>query len=359
MKTVYIPLKSMNLAHYFAMACIAPASFIENRNPDIQTAWGSCLLVSFEKRISNNNCSLEVSLTDDEFNSLEPIYVSQCLLMQPLPISRIKKVIFFDEITAKKSAYNINLGAGFIPQDLIYVEDVENHNPIQLDKTPYIKRDVFIDWSEKLAQFNSILGGFAMLKAFGKTQGNFLGALSVYNTDIKSYYDNNPEYTQDNNDDWLDWAFTVPEDTFYQESHPLNKMKAKVDNSIINEVAKSENITITNKFGKIDLNAIDPNSMTYLYATVASYGPDARLKLDDLISDLSSGKLAKSKAQGVSLCFGVNKGYSVFRNKYKTDKMDLDIKFTFNPLELYAIESMFEYVFKGKTDSGSFSHIDN
>ena len=66
MKNYYVPIKSTSLAHYFSKACIFPTKYLSNRIEDIQTKFDEFILISNKKWISNNNCSLEIILTEEE-----------------------------------------------------------------------------------------------------------------------------------------------------------------------------------------------------------------------------------------------------------------------------------------------------
>jgi hypothetical protein len=60
------------------------------------------------------------------------------------------------------------------------------------------------------------------------------------------------------------------------------------------------------------------------------------------------------------LTFGINKGYAAFRNHYKTTHFDIDVKFKLNSqFDYYAIESIYQFVFNGKTDNETFDYIDD
>ena len=97
-----------------------------------------------------------------------------------------------------------------------------------------------------------------------------------------------------------------------------------------------------------------------MVAILASYGDGARLTIDNFISDFVSNKFPDEKKEGIALIFGINKGYEAFRNKYKTENFEVDIKFKLDSqLDYYTIESIYQFVFNNKKDNYSFDYIDN
>ena len=86
---------------------------------------------------------------------------------------------------------------------------------------------------------------------------------------------------------------------------------------------------------------------------------DGRKKLDDFFSFLVNSDFEPDRKEGISLMFGLNKGYTAFRNKYETEDLELEIKFRLeSQLEYYTIESIYQYVFNGKTDNYNYEYLD-
>jgi hypothetical protein len=97
-----------------------------------------------------------------------------------------------------------------------------------------------------------------------------------------------------------------------------------------------------------------------LAAILAIYDTNGRKKIDDFFPFLLEGDFTLERREGVSLIFGLNKGYKAFRNRYETENMDLEIKFRLNSqLDYYTIESIYQYVFNGKLDNRNYEYLDN
>ena len=86
------------------------------------------------------------------------------------------------------------------------------------------------------------------------------------------------------------------------------------------------------------------------------YGLGKRKSVDDFISLLLSNRFSLERKEGLSLLFGMHNGYSNFRNLYKIKGYEKTVKFKLDSmLDYYTIESIYQYVFNGKT----FNYIDN
>ena len=65
------------------------------------------------------------------------------------------------------------------------------------------------------------------------------------------------------------------------------------------------------------------------------------------------------RSRGVALAFGVNQGYSEFRNEYNIEKKRSQVKFKMDSqFDYYIIESVYQFVFNDETDNESFPYID-
>lgn len=119
--TYYLPIKSANLAHYFSKGCVCPTRYIENRIEDIQDKFNNQLLFSKERFTENTNCSLEIVLNNKE-ETVEEISKNFFLFNTPLPISRVKRIIFQNEKQKVNTIFDITSGAAFLPTELLKID---------------------------------------------------------------------------------------------------------------------------------------------------------------------------------------------------------------------------------------------
>lgn len=96
-KTYFLPIKSENLAFYFAKGCICPTKYLQNRNTDIQNRFDNQILLSNSMFTNETDCSLEIILNEETEKAVQ-ISNSFFTLEMPLPISRIKKITFKNEV---------------------------------------------------------------------------------------------------------------------------------------------------------------------------------------------------------------------------------------------------------------------
>lgn len=355
----FLPIKSVNLAHYMSKGCICPANYLKNRNQDIQTKFENSLLLSNTKFTDQTNCALEIVFN----NPLEePRKISENFFLfdSPLPISRIKKIIFQDENQKKTTSYNISSGVAFLPDNLVEIDSSsETTNSNQLSDLNF--EGVNKDWNKELELFDKLLGGFSLMSIAGNEYQNYplnyFNTLSVINNLIKEEIIN-PVVPVNKDFEW-----TIINTSKHGKLRDLhNAIYSKIDANITEEFAKKESIILETKYGQYVLDKITRDSYTYLVAILASYGEGTTLKIDDFISDFVSNKLSDSdeKKEGIALIFGINKGYEAFRNKYKTENFKVDIKFKLDSqLDYYTIESIYQFVFNNKKDNYSFDYIDN
>ncbi|MEI6066157.1 MAG: hypothetical protein WCP96_02360 [Methylococcaceae bacterium] len=353
-KKYFLPIKSVNLAHYMSKGCICPANYLKNRSQDIQTKFENCLLLSNTKFTDQTNCALEIIFN----NPLEePRKISENFFLfdSPLPISRIKKIIFQDEKKKITTSFNISSGAAFLPDNLVEIDSsLEATNSNQISNLNL--EGVDKDWNTELELFDKLLGGFSLMSIAGNEYQNYplnyFNTLSVINSLIKKEFIN--QAIPVNND--FEWA--IINTSKHGKLH--NTIYSKIDANIIEEFARKDSIALEKNNGKYMLDKIPRDSKTYLVAILASYGDGARLTIDNFISDFVSNKFPDEKKEGIALIFGINKGYEAFRNKYKTENFEVDIKFKLDSqLDYYTIESIYQFVFNNKKDNYSFDYIDN
>jgi hypothetical protein len=352
--TYYLPIKSANLAHYFAKGCVCPTKYIENRNEDIQNIFNNALLLSKSTFTEDTNCSLEIVLNDKD-EKAKKITENFFFFDSALPISRVKKIIFKDEKQKTNTIYDITSGAAFLPSKLIEVHsNSKDANSNELKKTQINQSDK--NWSSKIDLFNRIMGGFAIMRISGdKFQNyplNYFNTLANINSIIKDEIVNQ-SIDVTNNYDW-----TIINNDKFQNLH--NAIYSTINNSVVESFAKNDKINLSKQNGKYLLHKIDHSKTTYLVAVLASYGQGARMNLDTFISDLISDQFPEKKKEGLALIFGINKGYETFRNRYKTNSFQVDVKFKLDSqLDYYTIESIYQFVFNQKKYNSTFEYIDN
>ena len=352
----YLPIKSANIAHYFRKGIVCPTFYLQNRINDIQNKFENQLLLSNIKYTDETNCALEIVL-DDRIEKVDQISENFYLCNFPLPISRIKKIIFQEEKQKIQTIFDITNGAAFLPDSLIEIDS--NFEKANTDQLRGIYPDILKEnWKIKIEMFDRLLGGFALMSIAGSEFQNFptnyFYTFSLINSSIKEELVNQSIEETIN----YDWAIL---NTGTQKSlHDV--IYSKINNNVVEDFAKKEGIIKLEKNnGKYLIEKINENKYTYLVAILASYGGEgARMTIDTFISDFLSNKFPDKRKEGLALIFGINKGYEILRNKYKTQNFDIDIKFKLeSQLDYYIIESIYQFVFYNKIDNTTFDYIDN
>lgn len=363
MQTYFLPIKSFNLVHYFQKGCICPALYIEKRHEDIQTRFPDTLLLSDNKFTDNTDCALEMILTEKERQLLERQTSVFYFLSKPLPISRVKKVIFSDRNNSINTCFDINNGAAFLPESLIEIEE-DNLNPKKIAEIAQLTnvggKRVSDSWHEQIDRFNRVLGGFALLQAAKNDVEDYplsyFSTLSLFNKKISHEFNKLKFATKSD----YEWLFTQDDEQgrFQQIRRIIYK---QITASVVEAYADHEKVILTKNWGKYDLANIDDSTMTYTLATLASYDAiGARMTLDNFISGLRNDQFSIKKREPLALTFGINKGYFAFRNNYETSNFNIDIKFRLNSqLDYYTIESIYQFVFNSTTNSETFDYLDS
>lgn len=349
----YIPIHSMNLAHYLGSGIIVPSIYIENKNADIQDRFKNYLLLSSSKFTKDTNCAIEIVLNNDE-EAPKEICEHFYLFDMPLPISRIKNIYFTNEEQKVNTNFNITSGSAFIPEGLLKVSQEESIETKELDNIDFQSSEK--NWSEYLKKYDQILGGFSTMKIskdnFQNYPTHYFSALGNVNTlfsDILAQQSINIENS-------FQFAFT--DDGRFKNFH--NTIYSEIDYNEVERYAENDKIKLEVKNGLLQIDKISENTQTYLVAILESYGKGKRKQVDSFISDLIAGKFVEKKKEGLSLIFGLNKGYKAFRNKYKTSNFEVDIKFHLDSkLEYYIIESIYQNVFNSLSNISSFKYIDS
>jgi len=205
-----------------------------------------------------------------------------------------------------------------------------------------------------IKKYNQILGGIAFVRytTEGEYSKNYFSIISHFNKKIKENYKkiNKDIYTKYNG------AFTY-EGNHWSKLAPL--CYKQISEEDVKKYAKEEGLNIKKSNGVFQYQLLDnKTSITYKLAILNTYGEDStkRKTTNDLIYSFKNEKIPVDKVEGISLIFGINSGYSSFRNKYdnKIVKFKMD-----SLLDYYVIESIFQYAINNKKENEGFNYIDN
>lgn len=356
--TYFYHLDSRNLPSCYSAACIKPAKYYFNRIEDLQCKCDTLILLSVKRFSSNEDCSLEVVLTNDEINSLRNANESKDIFLYQsvIPISRVKKVYFKSDDTLDKIVTLINMSSGFLPMNFATVltdnitADYSNISLPEKNSTSLL--------TEKIRRFDSILGGFALMRLSGEEgmnyPQNYFSTLAKFNSVIETELSNSNKKISD-----IYWDAFEGKDKFNLLFPYLNKTITEDD---LNELSDKQNQRIQKNriSGIIDIELLDKE--TYIVAVLNLYGLDKegrKNKIDGLILDGFKKGIKQDKSEVISLCYGINRGYTVFSNKYKNAGIEKIVKFELNSqVDYYTIEAVFQYAFNGIEKSSEFPYLD-
>lgn len=353
----------MNLAHHLGSGIIVPSVYIKNKNADIQSRFKNYLLLSSSKFTQDTNCAIEIVLNVDE-EVPKKISDNFYLFDMPLPISRISNIYFTSEEQKVSTNFNITSGSAFIPDGLLKVSKDESIAIQELDNVLFQSSEV--NWSEYLKKYDQLMGGFSTMviskEQFQNYPTHYFSTLGNINNLFKSFLEEQNVKIENS----FQFAFT--DEGRFKNFH--NTIYSEVDYNEVQRYAENEKekVILEVKNGLIQIDRISENTNTYLVAILERYGKGKRMQVDSFISDLISDKFFKNinsserskKKEGLSLIFGLNKGYKAFRNKYKTANFEVDIKFHLDTkLDYYIIESIYQSVFNSLNSVLSFKYIDN
>jgi hypothetical protein len=343
----------MNLAHYLVSGIIAPSIYIENKNPDIQDRFKNYLLLSSFKFTGDTNCAIEIVFNTNE-EAPKKISENFYLFDMPLPISRIKNIYFSNDEQKVSTKFNITSGSAFIPENLLKVTKEECIETRELENIDYKSSE--LNWGEYLKKYDQILGGFSTMKISRENFQNYPTHYFSTLGNINSLFSKTLAQQSITIENRFQFAFT--DEGKFKNFH--NTIYSDIDFNELQRYAENENVRLETKNGLIQIDKISDNTQTYLVSILESYGAGKRKKNDEFISDLLARKFVEKKKEGLSLIYGLNKGYKSFRNKYKTANFEVDIKFHLDSkLDYYIIESIYQNVFNSVNDSLSFEYLDS
>jgi hypothetical protein len=353
-KNYYLPINSTSLAHYFSCACIKPSKYFDNKQEDLQDKFSDFLLVTTHFGTQQTDCCLELVLTKQETDDLIDIQNGFYLYEKPLPITRVRKIFFTSKERREQTITNINMSTAFIPNELVDI--TERFDDVQASEWTKPQDIHIVQHDEQLKKFDGFLGGLALMRLAGEDymnySENYFATLSLFNSVILR----DLEDAQIHIDIRYRGAFTG-ESNFQKIIPYLNKT---IDETDINSIAKEENQTVKkDKITRIiDLNSLDRWTYTVAVLNTYSVGNESKKKrIDELIlSNFKSG-IKSGKSEGIALCYGINRGYSAFSNKYNLGKNEKIVKFQLNSqLDYYTIESLYQYSFNN-VKSDEFTYL--
>lgn len=352
-------INSTNLASYFGSACLKPSKYFTNRVDDVQNKFDSFILLSKKRYASETDCSLEIILTKEEKDNLIPINESKNILLfrKAIPISRVRKIYFKSDNTKDKIITLVTMSSAFIPDNMATVitdNDTATYSNIKI--TQNINP---LDLSGCIKKYDSLLGGLALMRLACNEHvnysENYFSTLSRFNSIIEADYLNANKKISD-----IYWDAFEGKSSFKILYPYINK---KINSEDIDIIAKTENQNIHRDklSGIIDYNLLEKG--TYIVAVLYSYGINdegRNDKIDGLILNNFKKGIKSDKSEVVALCYGLNRGYSAFTNKYKSYNSEKIVKFELNSqLDYYTIESLYQYAFNGIDKSNKFPYLDS
>lgn len=353
----------MNLAHYLGSGIIVPSIYIENKNPDLQDGFKNHLLLCSSKFTKDTNCAIEIVINTEE-EAPKKISENFYLFNMPLPISRIKNIYFKNEEQKVSTNFNITSGSAFIPEGLLKVSNEESIGVKELDNIKHQLSEK--NWSENLKKYDQIMGGFSTMKISKEHFQNYPTHYFSTLGNINILFRNILEQQNIGIENSFQFAFT--NESRFKDFH--NTIYSDIDYNEVQRYAENERekVKLEVKNGLVQLDKISENTNTYLVAILDRYGKGKRMQIDSFISDLISDKFFQNidnkekgkKKEGLSLIFGLNKGYKAFRNKYTTSNFEVDVKFHLDSkLDYYVIESIYQNIFNSLNSISSYTYIDN
>lgn len=359
-KTYYLPIDTTNIGKLFSLGCICPSEYFDTWITDPQSLpiRKYSILLCAEKYTDQTSCSLEIVFTEEEEKFVKKISDDFYTLHNPLPISRIKKIFFRDNKQREITIHDIKRGDAFIPKHLIEID--KSSTFAQIAQLFNVSENINIEntWEEQKEKtdiFKRIIGGFALMRIGGDQykdySTNYFQTLSKLNKIIDNYlllsnykFNNYLSHFIDNTG--------RTKDSFIYKS---------INIDFVSNLASSEDIQIEKKHGNIVFDKI-ANEKIYVAAILASYGNDKgkRKSIDKFILDLSNGKFKNKFIEELCLLFGINQGYDAFRNSYKFDEKQVDVKYKLDSqIDYYTIESVYQYVFNKTISENKFEYLDN
>lgn len=350
----YMHIDPLNLAHYFSGACLKPARYFSNKNNDIQNNFEDYLLFSSKKWATNYDCSMEIVLTTQEKQELINLEDEVFLYAKALPITRVKNIYFTSSSVMDKTITTVEMGSAFIPRQLVAAISENSEEKMDYSKVKPYTKETIPDFTSQIRKFDSLMGGFALMNTVAMPpmnySANYFSTLARFNRQIGEYLEKS-----NRKPDHIFWDAFEGKETFTKLFPYLNKKITKED---LEEVAQQEKQVVRENAitGLIDVNSLQQAS--YIIAILYNYGlPDEgrRNKINTLITTHFRQDVRPERSEVVALCYGLNRGYTAFANKYQavTVKFRLDSKVDYN-----TIESLYQYAFNEVEQSYDFPYLE-
>ena len=345
-KRFFVQINANTLPHYIVGGSIRPANLIERREQDIQSKYPNHVLLCNKKWSSNNNCSIEVILTESELNTLHKLSEDYSLFESIIPISRIVGVHFSELDKSETIMWNLENGAGYLPKHLIFVNNkTENESTDDILPTIQIENREIHKLQQSYNRFNRVMGGFAFMKTamydLKDTRLNFplnyIASIGFYNDFIRI----------ESEKIGLRKPHVIYE-ILSNNTDISNYIGKEISDDIISKSAKKEKISLESKFGSFKLDSIPNDTLTFKLAILNTFGKSKSKSIEDLLSTVFED-LEYSRREEIALIYGLNTGYEALRNFYKLKERNFIVKFELeNKLDYYIIESIYNYSFNHK-----------
>lgn len=359
MKTFYFPIQSTSLAHYLGAAIIKPAKYFVNKPHDLQDNYEDFLLLTTNVGTSETDCCLDIILTYDEEKELIDVHDGWFLYdVSPLPISRIRKILFADKEKRDTTITNIRMSTAYVPESLVEICEFA-YNPSANIHVP--DNCCGVEKNKEIMKYDRFLGALALMKTAGEPymnySPNYISTLSFFNSVIEEqlYKIKNFEIKK---------SFQGLFDNSKGFEYVLPYLDSKIDEQTLYKIAEENKQVIKkDKITRIiDINSFT-DTWTYTIAILSTYGvgEEVRRKRIDGLIQSHFASIKKGKAEGVALCYGYNRGYSAFAKDYIIDENGERVSYKYkleSKLDYYTIESVFQYVFNDVVSS-SFPYLDN
>ncbi len=351
MKNYFLPINSANISHYFRNGIILPSRYIKGNGwiNDIQSKFNNSILLCSKPITEKSNCSLTIVFTDEEQKYIKQISNNFFVFNKPLPISRVKQLNFVNEEQSKTTVYNIEQGDAYVPKLISIIDNQETVNISELEK--FKNTNNTENWEEKIGLFNRVLGGFSIMQIADVSNleypFNYFNTLSLINKEVENKI--------------KDFNFENNYAPYINIKEKRSAIYGKINLETVSKYAKEkEGFDLPIKRGLIRLEEINNNKNSYLLAILATYGNDAGKpkKISDFISSLINENFNSKIKEKLCLIFGINQGYSAFKNEYNIQGQKIKTKFKLDSEVDYSIiESVYQYVFNDKRDNTRFSYI--
>jgi hypothetical protein len=360
MEAIYfVHIDSGNLPAYYGCACVKPSKYFTDRSEDIQSRLDSSLLMSKKRFAKDSDCALEIVLSQEEERELIPINGKKeiFILNTAIPISRVRKIYFDNGTTKDKIITLVNMSTAFIPASFAKV--IEDNDREDYTDIVFPNDFIPVNLDDKLKRYDSLLGGFSLMRLAADENINFsenyFSTLSYFNSVIETELKNANKKIND-----IYWGAFDGSGHFAKVFPYLNKQISEDD---LYKIVKEEGQEINKDkiSGKIDINSLEGAS--YIVAVLYTYGlsdEGRKSKIDGPIINGFRKEIKIDKSEVVALCYGLNRGYSVFSNRYKSSNIEKIVKFELtSQLDYYTIESLFQSAFRNSNQSSEFPYLDS